>query len=65
VFSCTYNGWSDAPEEEREALDAYDAAVALAALAWTEPVRSQEAPTGPVAEGATSPIIPPVLRHAA
>lgn len=27
MLSCSYNGWTDAPEEEREALDAYDAAI--------------------------------------
>jgi hypothetical protein len=26
VMSCDYNGWNDAPEDEREALDAYEAA---------------------------------------
>jgi hypothetical protein len=26
VLSCDYNGWNDAPEDEREALDAYEAA---------------------------------------
>ncbi|MFL5402599.1 MAG: hypothetical protein ACJ8BF_07255 [Gemmatimonadales bacterium] len=25
-MSCDYNGWNDAPEDEREALDAYEAA---------------------------------------
>ena len=30
VFSCNYNGWADAPEEEREALDTYEAGVAEA-----------------------------------
>lgn len=28
VFSCSYNGWADAPEDEREALDAYECGVA-------------------------------------
>jgi len=28
VFSCNYNGWADAPEDEREALDTYEAGVA-------------------------------------
>jgi len=26
MFSCNYNGWADVPEEEREALDAFEAA---------------------------------------
>jgi hypothetical protein len=26
VFSCDYNGWADVPEEEREAIDAYETA---------------------------------------
>jgi hypothetical protein len=25
VFSCDYNGWADVPEEEREAIDAFEA----------------------------------------
>jgi hypothetical protein len=30
VLSCDYNGWNDAPEDEREALEAYEAAAAKA-----------------------------------
>jgi hypothetical protein len=26
VFSCDYNGWADVPEEEREAIDAFEVA---------------------------------------
>lgn len=26
LLSCDYNGWNEAPEDEREALDAYEAA---------------------------------------
>lgn len=26
VFSCDYNGWADVPEEEREGVDAFEAA---------------------------------------
>jgi hypothetical protein len=26
MLSCDYNGWNDAPEDEREALDAYETA---------------------------------------
>jgi hypothetical protein len=25
VFSCDYNGWADVPEEEREAIEAFEA----------------------------------------
>jgi hypothetical protein len=24
VFSCNYNGWADIPEDEREAIDAFE-----------------------------------------
>jgi hypothetical protein len=24
VFSCDYNGWTDVPEEEREAMEAFE-----------------------------------------
>ena len=33
VLSCDYNGWNDAPEDEREALDAYEAAAEKARVA--------------------------------
>ena len=26
VFSCNYNGWADVPEEEREGIEAFEAA---------------------------------------
>ena len=26
MFSCDYNGWADVPEEQREAIDAFEAA---------------------------------------
>lgn len=26
MFSCDYNGWADVPEEEREGIDAFEAA---------------------------------------
>jgi hypothetical protein len=29
VFSCDYNGWADVPEEEREGIDAFEAALPL------------------------------------
>jgi hypothetical protein len=31
MISCSYNGWTDLPEEEREAMDAFEAAHAIAA----------------------------------
>ena len=31
MFSCGYNGWADVPEEEREGLDAFEAARMLSA----------------------------------
>jgi hypothetical protein len=34
VLSCDYNGWNDAPEDEREALDAYEAAAKKARVAF-------------------------------
>jgi hypothetical protein len=33
MISCSYNGWTDWPEEEREAMDAFEAAQALPARA--------------------------------
>ena len=27
MFSCDYNGWADVPEEEREAIEAFEAAL--------------------------------------
>ena len=33
MLSCDYNGWSDAPEDEREALDAYETAAEKARVA--------------------------------
>jgi hypothetical protein len=35
MISCSYNGWTDFPEEEREAMDAFEAAHALPAPAPT------------------------------
>jgi hypothetical protein len=29
MFSCDYNGWADVPEEEREAIEAFEAAQAV------------------------------------
>jgi hypothetical protein len=36
VLTCDYNGWNDAPEDEREALEAYEAAAekARSPSAW-------------------------------
>lgn len=33
MMSCDYNGWNDTPEDEREALDVYEAAAEKARLA--------------------------------
>ena len=33
MLSCDFNGWSDVPEDEREALDVYEAAVEKARVA--------------------------------
>ena len=60
MFSCTYNGWGDAPEDEREALDAYDAAVAR-----TELVRPPEPAILTPADIADIPLAPRALRPAA
>ena len=27
VFSCDYNGWADVPEDEREAIDAFESSI--------------------------------------
>jgi hypothetical protein len=35
VFSCDYNGWADVPEEEREGIDAFEAAGPPSAAAIT------------------------------
>ncbi|HEU4682617.1 MAG TPA: hypothetical protein VFS51_12760 [Gemmatimonadales bacterium] len=32
MFSCDYNGWADVPEEEREGMDAFEAARTLPIL---------------------------------
>jgi hypothetical protein len=29
MFSCDYNGWADVPEEEREAIDAFEYAYSV------------------------------------
>jgi len=33
LLSCDHNGWNDAPEDEREALDTYEAAAEKARVA--------------------------------
>jgi len=40
MMFCDYNGWNDAPEEEREALDLLEAALAQP----LKPVLSKEQP---------------------
>jgi hypothetical protein len=37
VFSCDYNGWADVPEEEREGIDAFEAAGPPATLSVPSP----------------------------
>jgi hypothetical protein len=37
VFSCDYNGWADVPEEEREGIDAFEAAGPPSAASRTTP----------------------------
>jgi len=51
VFSCDYNGWADVPEEEREAIDAFEA---FQASLWVQrpilpPVRLSSMPALPAA----------------
>jgi hypothetical protein len=46
VFSCDYNGWADVPEEEREGIDAFEAArppVVERAIQQLLPVQWKEA----------------------
>jgi hypothetical protein len=51
MLSCSYNGWTDFPEEEREALDAFEAAQALPAPA-------------PISRIPLLPRVPPIRRAA-
>jgi hypothetical protein len=32
VFSCDYNGWADVPEEEREAIEAFESVSQVPAI---------------------------------
>jgi hypothetical protein len=46
VFSCNYNGWADVPEEEREGIDAFEAApVPARAVVKVTPALAQSIPT--------------------
>jgi hypothetical protein len=48
MLSCDYNGWADVPEEEREAIDAFEAALEVRSTAvW---IFAIEAPRGEVSE---------------
>jgi hypothetical protein len=38
VFSCDYNGWADVPEEEREGIDTFEAALKPPAPTPVSPV---------------------------
>jgi hypothetical protein len=41
VFSCDYNGWADVPEEEREGIDAFEAAGPPSASMITPPIAAR------------------------
>ena len=44
MLSCDYNGWNDPPEDQREALDAYEAAAEKACtIRNTPPHRTADA----------------------
>jgi hypothetical protein len=32
MLTCDYNGWADVPEEEREGIDAFEAAAAVSGV---------------------------------
>jgi hypothetical protein len=49
VFSCDYNGWADVPEEEREGIDAFEAAGPPSAASMTTP---------PIVEHAIQQVLP-------
>ena len=38
MFSCDYNGWADVPEEEREAIQAFEAAQRVQGISAVLPV---------------------------
>ena len=41
MFSCDYNGWADVPEEEREAIEAFEMEkTAAAVLVYAPALRS-------------------------
>jgi hypothetical protein len=42
VFSCDYNGWADVPEEEREAIEAFEAALQVPLSAAVQPPISRD-----------------------
>jgi hypothetical protein len=44
MISCNYNGWTDMPEEEREALAAFEAACPAPLVASVTPLRPPIAP---------------------
>jgi hypothetical protein len=59
VFSCDYNGWADVPEEEREAIDAFEVADRLPAALPGALVFFDAALL------ASRPVLPPSIRKAA
>ena len=34
MLSCDYNGWADVPEEEREAMDVFEASSGRNTIGW-------------------------------
>jgi hypothetical protein len=47
VFSCDYNGWSDMPEAEREAIEAFDLAQEALSVRLLPRERRRLAPGSP------------------
>jgi hypothetical protein len=56
VFSCDYNGWADVPEEEREAIEAFEAIL---------PVQRPPIPLPSVFGDSSRLLLPPLHRRAA
>jgi hypothetical protein len=43
MFSCDYNGWADVPEEEREAIEAFEAALRVQRASLVPPSTPRQA----------------------
>jgi hypothetical protein len=58
VISCGYNGWTDAPEDEREGLDVVEAGWEEAVLSSAEPLVGSTAlvPPLPLSPAPAAPI---------